>query len=241
MCYAKSGSLKTGVAYVVYGGTPIARYLLRYKDKRVNAFNAGDLNGKGTVSYDASNNRILVSLDAIEYFGNYAVIDYYGTDAFTVKFSGYNRFYNGGSNSAYECFLRSRKVGVPCTISGDGENDTLRVQSYRLINVYGPSYNDVVRQIKGLVIEKVNLTNDTYGASKTSYGKSGKFTFERTGALLGDIDGNGLIEVNDVVLLADIAMGGSMGDVQMSIADMDGNGLIEVNDVVLLAGIAMGS
>ncbi|MBP5498974.1 MAG: hypothetical protein J6X81_06380 [Muribaculaceae bacterium] len=59
--------------------------------------------------------------------------------------------------------------------------------------------------------------------------------------ILGDIDGNRKIEVNDVVLLAEIAMGGDMGNVEFSIADIDENGLIEVNDVVLLAGMVMGS
>lgn len=59
--------------------------------------------------------------------------------------------------------------------------------------------------------------------------------------ILGDIDGNRKIEVNDVVLLAEIAMGGDMGNVEFSIADIDENGLIEVNDVVLLAGMVMGN
>lgn len=57
----------------------------------------------------------------------------------------------------------------------------------------------------------------------------------------GDLDDNGFLEVNDVVLLADIAMGGSMGSIPLSVADMDGNGQIEVNDVVILAGLVMGS
>ncbi|MBP5497865.1 MAG: leucine-rich repeat protein [Muribaculaceae bacterium] len=64
---------------------------------------------------------------------------------------------------------------------------------------------------------------------------------DQSGALLGDLDGNGVIEVNDVVKLAEIAMGGSMNGVTLSVADIDHNGKIEVNDVVKLAEIAMGS
>ena len=164
--------------------------------------------------------------------------------------------YTSGSLSTFsfingsDCTIRNMaNISVTCASGSSNRPFTGKsgVTTLKLINSTGEfkhkgySYNDVVRQIKGLVLENVNLTNDTYSASKTSYGRSGKFTFEKIGALLGDIDGNGLIEVNDVVLLADIAMGGSMGDVQMSIADMDGNGIIEVNDVVVLAEIAMGS
>ncbi|MBP5498122.1 MAG: leucine-rich repeat protein, partial [Muribaculaceae bacterium] len=64
---------------------------------------------------------------------------------------------------------------------------------------------------------------------------------QENGGILGDLDGNGILEVNDVVLLADIAMGGSGNGVDITVADMDGNGLIEVNDVVILAGMVMGS
>ena len=59
--------------------------------------------------------------------------------------------------------------------------------------------------------------------------------------LLGDMDGNGLIEVNDVVMLADIAMSGGATAEELAIGDMDGSGTIDVNDVVMLAEIAMGS
>ena len=57
----------------------------------------------------------------------------------------------------------------------------------------------------------------------------------------GDVDGNGTLEVNDVVILAEVAMGGSSDGVNLSIADMDGNGVVDVNDVVMLAGIVIGN
>ena len=59
--------------------------------------------------------------------------------------------------------------------------------------------------------------------------------------ILGDLDGNRKIEVNDVVLLAEIAMGGGATAEELAIGDMDGSGTIDVNDVVLLAGMVMGS
>lgn len=65
--------------------------------------------------------------------------------------------------------------------------------------------------------------------------------YEQPTTIVGDIDGNGLIEVNDVVMLAEMAMGGAAPDgFELWVGDMDDNGLIEVNDVVILAGIAMG-
>ncbi|MBP5498229.1 MAG: hypothetical protein J6X81_02520 [Muribaculaceae bacterium] len=60
-------------------------------------------------------------------------------------------------------------------------------------------------------------------------------------ALLGDMDGNGLLEVNDVVILAELAMEGGATAEQLSIGDLDGSGTIDVNDVVILAGLVMGS
>ena len=57
----------------------------------------------------------------------------------------------------------------------------------------------------------------------------------------GDMDGNGLLEVNDVVILADLAMSGGATAEQLAIGDLDGSGSIDVNDVVILAGRVMGN
>ncbi|MBP5498284.1 MAG: hypothetical protein J6X81_02805, partial [Muribaculaceae bacterium] len=57
----------------------------------------------------------------------------------------------------------------------------------------------------------------------------------------GYLDGNGLLEVNDVVILAGLAMGGGATAEQLLIGDLDGSGSIDVNDVVILAGRVMGS
>ena len=66
-----------------------------------------------------------------------------------------------------------------------------------------------------------------------------------TGTLVnaaGDLDGTGEIDVNDVVILAEIAMGGAApAGFELWMGDMDGNGAIDVNDVVILAGMVMGN
>ena len=64
---------------------------------------------------------------------------------------------------------------------------------------------------------------------------------EHSDAVAGDLDGNGLLEVNDVVILAGLAMGGGATAEQLLIGDLDGSGSIDVNDVVILAGRVMGS
>ena len=64
---------------------------------------------------------------------------------------------------------------------------------------------------------------------------------QENGGILGDLDGNGVLEVNDVVILAELAMGGSGNGVDLTVADLDGSGTIDVNDVVILAGMVMGS
>ena len=67
------------------------------------------------------------------------------------------------------------------------------------------------------------------------------FETEQDQPMVGDLDGNGLLEVNDVVILAELAMSGGATAEQLAIGDLDGSGTIDVNDVVLLAGRVMGS
>ena len=54
--------------------------------------------------------------------------------------------------------------------------------------------------------------------------------------LLGDTNGDGILNVLDVVILVNIALSGA-GDV--SNADMNGDGVINVLDVVILIGIIL--
>ena len=82
------------------------------------------------------------------------------------------------------------------------------------------------------------------GPQYANYNISGGYSvdfIDKLSKILGDMDGNGLLEVNDVVILAEYAMSGGADAEAVAIGDMDGSGAIDVNDVVILAGIVMGS
>ena len=83
-------------------------------------------------------------------------------------------------------------------------------------------------------------TNTAHICTSRYYDISGGYEIDIF-KILGDMDGNGLLEVNDVVILAELAMSGGATAEQISIGDMDGSGAIDVNDVVILAGLVMGS
>lgn len=66
------------------------------------------------------------------------------------------------------------------------------------------------------------------------------FQWYSPGVALGDVDNSGIIDVTDVVLLANYVMGDTVQGINLSVANIDGNGTIDVTDVVLLAEIVMG-
>ncbi|MBP5498621.1 MAG: leucine-rich repeat protein [Muribaculaceae bacterium] len=92
-----------------------------------------------------------------------------------------------------------------------------------------------------LNLVNTQLTNCAYSSSATQFGRDGKVIFEAVSGINGDIDGNGVLEVNDVVILAELAMSGGATAEQISVGDMDGSETIDVNDVVILAGLVMGN
>ena len=55
-------------------------------------------------------------------------------------------------------------------------------------------------------------------------------------SLLGDISGDGVVNVLDVVAMVNLVLGGSFNEV----ADMNSDGTLNVLDVVLLVGIILG-
>ena len=61
-----------------------------------------------------------------------------------------------------------------------------------------------------------------------------------SGCLIGDVDNSGLIDVSDVVELADFVMGGLPEQFYKIVADVNEDGIIDVTDVVLTANRAMG-
>ena len=51
--------------------------------------------------------------------------------------------------------------------------------------------------------------------------------------ILGDIDGNGKVDIVDVVTLVNIILGETNID-DIEVADMDSNGIINISDVTIL-------
>lgn len=58
--------------------------------------------------------------------------------------------------------------------------------------------------------------------------------------LVGDIDGNGTVDVTDLNLLVNIILGKTTSDSSQATSDIDGNGTVDVTDVNLLVNIILG-
>ena len=167
-------------------------------------------------------------------------------DEFLAQCATYDEFFND---------IVPNKNRWTSTLLPNGEkNDTLFTWSYQnLGNQYTPgipkysvdaSIGDQYQNVhlkEGTHVIRVNKlcrqNNGFRGLLFTIHDKTSEWTDE----LLGDLDGNGVLEVNDVVILAGLAMEGGASAAAVAIGDMDGNGLLEVNDVVILAGLVMGS
>ena len=54
---------------------------------------------------------------------------------------------------------------------------------------------------------------------------------------LGDIDGNGIVNVSDAVDLIEHYIAGTVDELDMSVADVDGNGIINVSDAIEIIDI----
>ncbi len=59
-------------------------------------------------------------------------------------------------------------------------------------------------------------------------------------ALIGDVTGDGNLDVTDVVAIANYVMGDSPGTFVVENADVSGDGNVDITDVVKLANIVMG-
>ena len=112
------------------------------------------------------------------------------------------------------------------------ENGTIRLRYTK--NVNKPEQNTVTdAQIAAIIAKGWNpYYNDDTVDDWTRYPNPRQ---------LGDMDDNGLLEVNDVVILAEYAMSGGADAEALEYGDMDGSGTIDVNDVVVLAEMVMGS
>lgn len=63
--------------------------------------------------------------------------------------------------------------------------------------------------------------------------------FNENKSLTGDIDGNSIVDTNDVKLLINKILGTS--DIDEKLCDIDGNGIINVSDVTAIIGIILGT
>ena len=112
---------------------------------------------------------------------------------------------------------------------------TIPVSQSKQLNVV---FKELTARDFGVMVHYYSYNNFVRDVYWGYYTLTGNHTEE---AMLGDLDGNGLLEVNDVVILAELAMSGGATAEQISIGDFDGSGTIDVNDVVMLAEFVMGS
>ncbi len=86
--------------------------------------------------------------------------------------------------------------------------------------------------VQGMNAQGSNVDNGTLAAAKIS-----KST---TGALKGDLDGNGLRTTTDVMILIDYVLGRATPNEELfELADMDDNGTLSVADVMLLVNVIL--
>ena len=88
----------------------------------------------------------------------------------------------------------------------------------------------------------LNAEVDGQGVTIYQYYPGGHLTVWRLtrqgGALRGDVDGNGVVNVTDVTLLIGYALS-NVGEINVTNADCDGNGEINITDVTMLIGYVL--
>lgn len=58
--------------------------------------------------------------------------------------------------------------------------------------------------------------------------------------LHGDVDGNGIVDVDDVNIAINVILGGNTSSSLLRLADLDGNGIVDVDDVNVVINIILG-
>ena len=72
------------------------------------------------------------------------------------------------------------------------------------------------------------------------YQRDYSFSIKVNDGLLGDVNGDGLINVTDVVLIIDYILGRNPGNFNGAVADVNNDGSINVTDVVLVIDVILG-
>ena len=97
-----------------------------------------------------------------------------------------------------------------------------------------------VSQVKGILAESAIRDYYTMGSNGVKFGPNGKvdamkgmrIVLRDLGYTIGDVDGNGLININDLSMLIDyILHDGNMDSVNKAAADVDGDGRVGISDV----------
>ncbi len=75
--------------------------------------------------------------------------------------------------------------------------------------------------------------------TESNWTKNKQVTLAGQAGIVGDIDGNGTVDANDINILINIVLGKEAADNHRSKADLDGNGIIDVTDVNLLINLVL--
>ena len=92
-----------------------------------------------------------------------------------------------------------------------------------------------------LTVNTDNLIDDTYSAYVSIQSNGGNATLPVTlivnGSLLGDVNGDSILNILDVIALVNMALG--ITEVDLSTADMNGDGIVNILDITLLLGLIL--
>ena len=106
------------------------------------------------------------------------------------------------------------------------DNDTTSSTGAYDLTITGPPSGTSIE----IWVEDIHVTNITL-----QYMTTLQLNLTITVTLLGDLNGDGIVDIFDVVLIA-IAFGSQPGDVNWdAIADLNNDGIVDIFDVVLLA------
>ena len=101
-----------------------------------------------------------------------------------------------------------------------------------------------IKEVLALTAVKDNFTN---GINSTRFGPNGKidalagmeFILKRLNTRMGDVNGDGDIDVNDVTTLISYVLGQDYDASVLAVADMDRSGYLDVTDVVRLISLIL--
>lgn len=97
-------------------------------------------------------------------------------------------------------------------------------------------YGETTDNYAGLSVTHSQWSGDN--AEKVKFLPKVTFIHQNT-VMLGDVDGNNLVNVTDATVLINALLNEDFGDVNMANADVDGNGVLNVTDATALIGFLL--